>query len=227
MEKNPYDLCVSVLDQLNDANVLDGVVIVGSWCMLFYERYFNTPDYRASIRTRDLDIAIPMPPRFPTKVDMGSLLGRLGFIVDFQGRDGYIRFLHPDLIVEFLVPERGRAAQKPFQVPILGINAQPLRFLDLLLGDTISVPFQSVHVRLPHPANFALHKLLISGRRQNEKGERDREQAVAAMRALHASGQYIRLRAVFADLPGRWKTQIMKALEITGEAELSALLMPP
>jgi hypothetical protein len=227
VEKNPYDLCVSVLDQLNEANVLDGVVIVGSWCMLFYERYFNTPDYRASIRTRDLDIAIPMPPRFSTKVDMGGLLGRLGFVVDFQGRDGYIRFLHPDLIVEFLVPERGRAAQKPFQVPMLGINAQPLRFLDLLLGDTISVPFQSLSVRLPHPANFALHKLLISSRRQNEKGERDREQAVAVLRALHAAGQDIRLLAVFAALPGKWKALIMRAIDITGETEVSALLMPP
>lgn len=226
MEKNQYELCTSVLARLNQAGILDGVVIVGSWCMLFYEGYFNTQDFRASLRTRDLDLAIPVPPRFRTRMDVGEILGNLGFIVDFQGRDGYLRFLHPDLIVEFLVPERGRVSQKPFQVPMLGINAQPLRFLDLLLGDTISVPFQSINVRLPHPANFALHKLLISGRRQNEKGERDREQAIAVMQALQAAGQDIRLRTVFTDLPGRWKKEIMKALDITGEAKLSALLNP-
>jgi hypothetical protein len=225
VEKSQYNLCASVLDRLNSTGVLDGVVIVGSWCMLFYVRYFNTPDYQASIRTRDIDIAIPLPARFRTNVDLGDLLSPLGFVSDFQGPESYIRFLHPDLIVEFLVPERGRSSQKPFPLPMLGINAQPLRFLDLLLGDSISVPFQSINVRLPHPANFALHKLLISGRRQNEKGEKEREQAVAVMRALHAAGQDIRLRAVFATLPGKWKTQIMRAIDITGEAEFSALLM--
>ena len=132
MEKSQYELCASVLRRLDDAGALPGVVIVGSWCMLFYEHYFNTPDYRASIRTRDLDIAIPVPPRFRNKVDVSAMLGLLGFVVDLRGHDGYIRFLHPDLIVEFLVPERGRGTNKPFDVPALGINAQPLRFLDLV-----------------------------------------------------------------------------------------------
>ena len=227
MEKSQYELCASVLRRLDDAGVLPGVVIVGSWCVLFYERYFNTPGYRASIRTRDLDLAIPLPPRFGHKVDLAGQLGELGFVVDFKGRDGYIRFLHPELIVEFLVPERGRGTTKPFDVPKLGINAQPLRFLDLLLGDTISVPFRSVSLRLPHPANFALHKLLISGRRHSDKAERDREQAAAVMRALHGAGQDARLRSVFAALPPKWKAQIIRAIEITGEAGISALLASP
>ncbi len=218
MEKNPYELCVSVLRQLDDAGVLPGVVIIGSWCVLFYERYFNTTDYRTSIRTRDLDIAIPLPPRFASKVDLADLLGALGFVVDFKGRDGYIRFLHPDLIVEFLVPERGRGTDKPFDVPRLGINAQSLRYLDLLLGDTILVPFQSVSLRLPHPANFALHKLLISGRRHSDKAERDREQAAEVMRALHRAGEDARIQSVFAALHPKWKTQIMQAIAITGDA---------
>ena len=62
MEESQYELCASVLRRLDESGVLPGMVIVGSWCVLFYERYFNTPDYVASIRTRDLDIAIPLPP---------------------------------------------------------------------------------------------------------------------------------------------------------------------
>jgi hypothetical protein len=227
VEKSQYELCSSVLRRLDDVGVLPGLVIVGSWCVLFYERYFNTAEYRASIRTRDLDLAIPLPPRFARKVDLAGQLGELGFILDFKGRDGYIRFLHPELIVEFLVPERGRGTNKPFDVPKLGVNAQPLRFLDLLLKDTISVPFRSVSVRLPHPANFALHKLLISGRRHSDKAERDREQAVAVMQALHSAGQGVRLRGVFAALPPKWRAPIIRAVEITGEVGISALLTSP
>jgi hypothetical protein len=227
VEKSQYELCASVLRRLDDAGVLPEVVIVGSWCVLFYERYFNTAAYRASIRTRDLDIAIPLPPRFGHKVDIAAQLAELGFVTDFKGRGGYVRFLHPELIVEFLVPERGRGSDKPFDVPKLGINAQPLRFLDMLLAETISVPFQSVSVRLPHPANFALHKLLISGRRHSDKAERDREQAVSVMRALKGAGQENRLRGVFAALPPKWKAQIMRAIEITGDVASSALPTPP
>ena len=69
-------------------------------------------------------------------------------------------------------------------------NAQPLRFLDLLLGDTISVPFRSFSVQLPHPANFAIHKRLISGRRYRDK-------AAAVMRALHRAEQDARVSFVF------------------------------
>lgn len=226
MEKSQYDLCASVLDRLDDAGILSTVVVIGSWCMLFYERHFNLPEYRATIRTRDLDIAIPVPLHFHRKVDIGEMLEPLGFVVDFKGRDGYIRFLHPELIVEFLVPERGRSTTKPFEVPKLGINAQPLRFLDLLLTDTIIVPFRAVNLRLPHPIRFALHKLLISCRRQSDKDERDREQAVTVIRALEAKGDALRLRSVFANLPPKWKAQIAQAIRKVEQDDIAALLEP-
>ena len=79
-------------------------------------------------------------------------------------------------------------------------------------------------MRLPHPANFALHKLLISGRRQKEKAERDREQALAVMRALVAAGKGDRLYAVFAGIPKRWQAAIIRVLKNNGEDEFPALL---
>lgn len=226
MEKSQYDTCSLVLLRLKDAGVLDHVVIVGSWCVLFYERYFNTPAFRATIRTRDLDIAIPRPPRFHGKVDLAAQLGKLGFVIDFMGQDGYVRFLHPDLIVEFLVPELGRTTSKPFDVPALGVNAQPLRFLSLLLDGSIRVPFQSVTVRVPHPANFALHKLLISGRRQKDKMDRDRQQALMIIRALVATGEGDRLRAVFTGIPKGWQADISRTLKQIEEDGVHALLRP-
>lgn len=226
MEKSQYDLCASVLNRLDDAGILNSVVVVGSWCVLFYERYFNLPEYRATIRTRDLDIAIPVPPHFHRKVDIGEMLEPLGFVADFKGSDGYIRFLHPELIVEFLVPERGRGTSTPLDVPKLGINAQRLRFLDLLLTETITVPFRSVNVRLPHPIRFALHKLLISGRRQSDKAERDREQAVTVMRAIETTGDTARLRSVFSGLPPKWQAQIIGTLRKSDQEGMVSLLTP-
>jgi len=73
---------------------------------------------------------------------------------------------------------------------------------------------------------FALHKLLISGRRQGDKAERDREQAVAVMRALEVTGDAARLRSVFVGLPPKWKVQIIGAIRKTDQDGIASLLTP-
>jgi len=224
VEKNPYRLCEEVLRRLRDAGVLDGLVVIGSWCVLFYEAYFQSRDYAPTIRTRDLDLAVPIPPRFPQNVDVTSLLKELGFVIDFRGSEGYIRFLHPDLILEFLVPERGRPASKPFDIPALGINAQPLRYLDLLLAHIVTVTFRGIEVHLPHPANFSLHKLIVAGRRHSEKADRDRDQAILVMGALSDHGEEEQLRQAYAGLPGKWQRAVRNGLHDRAEADLLTIL---
>ena len=46
MEKSQYELCVEVLRRLDNAGVLKDVVLVGSWCTLFYRDFFGTTQYR-------------------------------------------------------------------------------------------------------------------------------------------------------------------------------------
>jgi len=224
VEKKQYRLCEEVLRRLDESGVLSGVVVIGSWCVLFYEKYFLGIDYAPMIRTRDLDLAIPIPPRFKKKVDMTELLADLGFVIDFRGDDGYIRLLNPDLILEFLVPERGRPATKPFDIPALGINAQPLRYLDLLLTNTVQVDFRGLPVRLPHPVRFALHKLIVSERRSSEKAERDRSQAVMVLQAVEDSGEVDAIKEVFASLPAKWRRSIENSLNAHGDPGAMGLI---
>ena len=82
-------------------------------------------------------------------------------------RKGHVRLIHPELIIEFLVPEMGRGTSKPYPLPELGMNAQRLRLLDLLERDTIIVEVSGLAVNLPHPVNFGLHKIMVSSRRTN------------------------------------------------------------
>jgi len=121
MEKQ-YDLCLEVLRRLNKAGVLNRLIIIGSWCIYFYKSYFSDVDYSSSIRTRDIDFVVPIPVKFRKKTDIPELLKDLGFIVDFHAK-GYIRLNHPELIIEFLVPERGKGRDKPYPLPELGLNA--------------------------------------------------------------------------------------------------------
>jgi hypothetical protein len=133
VEENQYDLCTEILHRLDREGILKKTILIGSWCLFFYKEYFKLAEFSPSIRTRDIDILIPIPVKFEQKVDVFELIKDLGFILDFRKPDGYMRFMHPELILEFIVPERGKARAEPFDLPELGINAQPLRFMELLI----------------------------------------------------------------------------------------------
>lgn len=199
------------------------MVVAGSWCVLFYQAYFDRRIYGPTIRTRDLDFAVPVPLRSRKKVDIAKIIDGLGFVLDFRGEQGHMRFMHPDLILEFLVPERGRGTHDAFDIPALGVNAQPLRYLGMLLMDTITLEFRGVPVRLPHPARFALHKLIVAERRDNaDKAERDRAQAVLVLNAILDSGECATLRQVYTSLPAKWRRTIAASLAVAGHADLLA-----
>jgi hypothetical protein len=162
VEKQQYELCVEVLRRLDKTGVLRNLILVGSWCIPFYQDYFKTVEYSTSIRSRDIDFMVPESIKVKDKVDLAELLKDLGFVVGFQGREGYIRLEHPDLAVEFLVPEKGRGSNKPFPLKELSINAQPLRYLSLLTQRVINTEIEGVKISLPHPAIFAFHKLIVA-----------------------------------------------------------------
>ena len=213
MEKVQYNLCCEVLKRLDREKILDHVVLIGSWCLLAYEDYFKNVRYAPGIRTRDIDFLVPVPPHFDHKVDMEDLLKDLDFVTSFRGRDGYMQFVHKDLMIEFIVPERGRGSDKPFEIPDLGINAQPLRFMDFLARKIVRLTFAGVSVSVPHPANFALLKLIVAARRQKAvKTENDLRQAVEVSRALIESGEGHLLKQAFSSCPAKWQKTILKSL---------------
>lgn len=107
MEPSQYELCVEILRRLDRAGILKHIVLVGSWCTVFYRDYFSSQAYRPSLKTRDVDLLIPKPRAVQSQTDAADLLRDLGFVVGFTGPEGYIRLEHPELIVEFLVPKRG------------------------------------------------------------------------------------------------------------------------
>ena len=70
-------------------------------------------------------------------------------------------------------------------------------------------------MRVPHPAVFALHKLLIAPRRQGNTGKRakDTDAAFAVLLALQEHGEEEAVRHVYGKLPSRWQATIRRALQ--------------
>ncbi len=220
MEKNQYELCIEVLRRLDNAGILKHIVLAGSWCTLFYEKYFGSTRYAATLKTRDIDFLIPRPAAIKEAVDIPELLKNLGFVTGFTGSQGYIRLEHPQLIVEFLAPETGRGTDRPYRLPQLGLNAQALRFLDFLNQNTITVEVEGITLTLPHPANFGLHKLLVVQKRPTaEKAMKDIQAAARILKALVEKGEADFVKSVFRSMPKRWQSKIKKSIKGFSEKE--------
>lgn len=226
MEKSQLDLCHKVLKKLFHAGVLDGVIIIGSWALYFYRFYFKGNEYIPDIRTRDIDFLVPLPPKFKHKTDIPGKLQELGFIINFKGEGGYIRLDHPELIVEFLIPEIGKGHEKPYPLPDLALNAQPLRFLSFLSEHSITVKYEDMNLKLPNPIAYVLHKLIIFGRRKSkDKADKDRTQAINLLNfIIQNGGNRKEIKTIFGTMHKKWQKTVLNNLEKLGEKELGRVV---
>lgn len=137
----------------------------------------------------------------------------------FRNSDGYR--------VEFLTTNRGSEdySGEPASMPALGgASAEPLRFLDFLIRDpvrSILLHNAGVSVVVPDPARYAVHKLIIAGRRQKDAGgraksEKDLRQAGMLFEVLPKTGGGNSLAAALEEGWGRgpsWKTALLEAAD--------------
>lgn len=227
MEKKQSELCLEILRRFHEAGILNDLILIGSWCVYFYKDYFTGIPYidQATLKTRDIDFLIFSPSRIRRNVNIPELLKDLGFVTIYKGSRGYIKLDHPDLILEFLVPEKGKGTDKPIPLPRLGMNAVALRFLSLLADNIIKIKVEDFDVSLPHPANFALHKLIIFQRRfKEEKALKDRNTAVEILKALIKKDEIAVVRQVFNSMLPKWQKKVIKGLEEIKEREILDVL---
>ncbi|MBN1493984.1 MAG: hypothetical protein JW938_07545 [Candidatus Omnitrophica bacterium] len=220
-----YDLVFEVLRRLQSSKVLSSMILIGSWCMHFYKYYFTSDEYVGAIRTLDIDFLVSTPLNVKIEVDIPNMLHDLGFIVRFSGDKGYIKLVHPDLIVEFLVAERGPGTDAPVKFPQLGINAVALRYLDFLAEHVIIINIEGLKIRIPHPAAYALHKFIVFGRRKKkDKKERDLEGALRVFRALIADKKKKDIKRIFLTMHKKWQKTVVSNLRGAGEDEIARFL---
>ena len=162
----------------------------------------------------DIDFLVPAPKSIKVSVDIPDILRDLGFIIDFVGEPGYIRLIHPDLIVEFLVQEKSSGSQKLYPLPNLGLNAQPLRFLNLLSEKVIKIDLEGIIISIPHPAWFAVHKLIVTQRRAKiEKADKDLTVALALLHDLINMKQSKLILEAYKSVSKKWQGKIINLLE--------------
>lgn len=225
MEDKQINLLFKVLRILDEKGVLRHLVIAGSWCIFFYKFYFHKKQPIASLRTRDVDFLVPDPKSLKANVDLPELFKSLGFLVDYRGEQGYIRLVHPEIFIEFLVPEKGKGIDKAFPLPKLGLNAQALRFMDILYLNTVTLETRGIKIKLPHPACFILHKIIIFTRRSGkEKKVKEVEQIDRMLDLLKKENKTNSLKRFFLKLHPKWRKRVINNLKILNKNDIVNLL---
>jgi len=216
-----------IVESLSKAGVfrLRGV-LVGTIAYQTYSAMLGIQLPAASVMTVDVDIAQFGTISIAIKDQISPILETLKQ-VDASFRE--VSNLHPGqptsyktskgIRVDFLTPNTGPNTDVPAALPALGTYAQQLRFLDFLIHEPEPVALLvgvGVYVLVPAPQRFALHKLIVSRRRQEGGAKRDKDivQAQALLEVLaHKRSHELRLAWAEAFSRGRrWKQLLGEGL---------------
>ena len=200
------DVFLDLLRRFDREGVLNQVMLIGSWCLALYRSALSGATRLPAIRTLDADFLIPNQGLITRDVNVPSLLEQMGFVSTFVGSSGWVVYDHPELRVEFLVPERGRGSDQAHDVRKLHVTAQGLRYLNLLAQHPRQLSYEGLSVCVPEPAAYALQKLIVSARRTKaEKRQKDLEAAVAVLGYLESHPQeQDKMKDILRSLPKGW-----------------------
>ncbi len=68
---------VEIFKVLDRENLLDKVIIIGSWAVFFYSIIY--PNFSVNIRTIDIDFYVPIPANFKQKYSLVLSLKRINY----------------------------------------------------------------------------------------------------------------------------------------------------
>lgn len=182
-----------------------GGVLIGTHAFLAYGNMFGVR-WSDGDRTQDVDfahagksvaLALPADIEIDVHAALDSLRMGLLPIGHSDGKTGatYLDPDDPEFQIDFLTTLH-RGGMQPYRHRQLGITLQPLKFMEYALQDVQQAALfagSGVAVaNVPHPARYALHKMLIAGERPASriaKSNKDIRQAAALLSWLKENAE--------------------------------------
>ena len=157
---------------LHDNNLLEHVIVIGSWCEYIYAQGGVLHDYSAMVRTLDIDFLVKNMRKPTQKVNLSTIAQNNGYTVDYDVMNETTKIYTPDLMeIEFLIEQKGSGVD-PVIKTNLGVNAQALHHIGMLKQHTITVKLFDMNITVPTPEAYAVHKVVINESR-GKKSEKD------------------------------------------------------
>lgn len=207
-----------------------GGVLIGTHAFQAYGNIFGV-QWGDSTRTQDIDLAhagksislaLPSNIEVNTHDAINSLEMGLLPISGLSSKTGatYLSPNDPSFRLDFLTTLH-RGFEEPYQHPKLNVSLQPLKFMEYSLEQIQrAVLFNrdgAVVVNIPHPARYALHKLIVYGEREGAyvaKSSKDLLQSASLLKLLKERRPW-EVESAWLDMKGRgkgWMTRVNQGL---------------
>ena len=203
-----------------------GGVLIGTHAFLACSNMLGV-SWGAAARTQDIDFAhrgksvsLLLAADFDVHVheaieSLGMGLLPVASLTSAHGAS-YLNPREPDFRLDFLTV-RHRGGDTPYEHPQLHITLQPLKFMEFSLENVQQAVLLSTAgvaiANVPHPARFALHKLIVYGEREGTfaaKANKDLAQAACLLGVLKLHRAW-EVEEAWADLAARGKGWIGRA----------------
>lgn len=198
----PTTALSQVLDCLEDAGLLRQAVVVGTAAYQCYSAPVGHALPASAMMTQDADLATAS--LAISAVDAGETMETILKRADpsFRPLPGLDRAAPPShfrsaagFVVDLLTPQYRRTDPNPMPLPALAAGAAPLQHLSWLIAapmDAAVLYRSGIAVRIPQPARFAVHKLVIAQKRGGDTAKRAKDlvQAEALIHALKAADPF-------------------------------------
>ena len=228
---SPTQVLSQVLDACEEAGLLRQTVLVGTAAYQCYSAPVGHALPSAAMMTQDADLATAS--LAISSVDAGETLETVLKRADptFRPLPGLDRAAPPShfrsdagFMVDLLTPQLRRSDPNPMPLPALAAGATPLQHLAWLIEapmDAAVLYRAGIAVRVPQPARFAVHKLIVAQKRGGDTSKRakDLKQADALIAALKASDPFAlsdALEDACAQGAAGWQRPIERSLHELG-----------
>ncbi|MCK5764010.1 MAG: hypothetical protein KAH05_07815 [Clostridiales bacterium] len=192
MTENQLQKFWEIIASFEKNELLEHLMIIGSWAEVIYQEGNVVKDFKATSRTYDLDFLIKSRfKKFNPPKDVAKILENQGFELEHRYPDGFWKFDYFDksiaLYVEFLVPEIGRGVKRPVNFEQYKLKATALRHLEILSDYAITVNANGYDVLVPAPTAYVLQKMIINKERELEKQLKDQRAIDNILSYIHES----------------------------------------
>lgn len=193
--------------------MLNDIILIGSWCLVFYRLIFE--DFHPLVRTTDIDFYVPNPKRIDPG-DVASSLKKLNYDHVRDSLTDKSTFISPTgFEIEFLT-NLTKEGVSSVRLGFSQIYAESLSYVQVFADNCVDVDYFGLHLKVASPAVFVIQKILIQDRR-GLKGEKDKAAIAYVASFLPASRKMSTdFYRVLSSLPLRWKRKVLTYFQANG-----------
>ena len=202
-----------IFEVLNKEGFLSNLIIIGSWCLLFYKNIFD--NFNPTIRTTDIDFYVPNTKTIKERYNIIRSLKNINYDHINDILTNKTIFISPDgFELEFLT-KLNRSGLSCVRIGKTSIYAESMPYLDLFNFHYMEIDFFGMNIKVASPTSYVLQKLLVNKSRKGDKQEKDIESVKWVLVFIKASKKYYEeLNTLFKGFPLKWQKQIIKTCNI-------------